>query len=132
MTNIEHFIEIGIALMVILGKEGVLFVYLATVLALCLSFFIGRLVPVKLIAKFSYFFQLKKACYFVLKIDKLEPKNRVIFLLDKIPNKLLPIIIKHRYILVATLLNIPGNGIIGGGGGIALVAGMSRLFNIYY
>ena len=35
---------------------------------------------------------------------------------------------RHRYLAVAVALSIPGNSVIGGGGGISLVAGMSRLF----
>lgn len=34
-----------------------------------------------------------------------------------------------RYVALAVLLNIPGNVVIGGGGGIAFAAGMTRLFS---
>jgi len=37
--------------------------------------------------------------------------------------------IRHRYLLLGILLNLPGTSLIGGGGGIALVAGLSRLFS---
>ena len=33
-----------------------------------------------------------------------------------------------RYPLLAALINVPGNAVVGGGGGIALTAGFSRLF----
>ena len=122
-------IEIGLALMVILGKEGIILVYVCTILALCLSFLVGKLIPAKWIAGFFKFFKLKRAFHFVLKIDKLEQKERVPFLLEKLPNKLFPSLIKYRYFLLGVLFNIPGNSIIGGGGGIGLVAGMSGLFN---
>ena len=40
----------------------------------------------------------------------------------------IPWLLKHRYIAVIVALNVPGNALIGGGGGIALLAGMSGLF----
>jgi len=40
-------IELGLALMVMLGLKGVLLVYLCTLLSLSLSFAIGRLIPLK-------------------------------------------------------------------------------------
>ncbi|MGB3315212.1 MAG: hypothetical protein WBB85_12430, partial [Albidovulum sp.] len=33
------------------------------------------------------------------------------------------------YVLLALLINLPGNSLLGGGGGILLLAGMSRLFS---
>lgn len=40
----------------------------------------------------------------------------------------LPFLLRHRYLVLALLFNFPGNAIIGDGGGIGLIAGMSRLF----
>jgi hypothetical protein len=34
-----------------------------------------------------------------------------------------------RFLLIPLLLNLPGNAVIGGGGGIAMLAGFSRLFS---
>ncbi|HXV11709.1 MAG TPA: hypothetical protein VD839_12995, partial [Burkholderiales bacterium] len=39
------------------------------------------------------------------------------------------VLLNHRYLLLALLLNLPGNVLIGGGGGIAMMAGMSRLYS---
>jgi len=36
--------------------------------------------------------------------------------------------LRHRYLALAVLFNLPGNMLIGGGGGIALIAGMSGLY----
>ena len=36
--------------------------------------------------------------------------------------------LKHRYIAITVVLNIPGNAIIGGGEGIALLDGISGSF----
>jgi hypothetical protein len=36
--------------------------------------------------------------------------------------------VKYRYVNLAVLINIPGNSVIGGGGGIAFVSGLSGTF----
>jgi len=36
---------------------------------------------------------------------------------------------RYRYLALAVLLNVPGNAVIGGGGGIAMLVGMTRLFS---
>jgi hypothetical protein len=37
---------------------------------------------------------------------------------------------RHRYVALAVLINVPGNAVIGGGGGLAFAAGMSGVFSI--
>ena len=49
-------------------------------------------------------------------------------LLETAPSKVVPYLLEHRYLMIAIILNLPGNALIGGGGGIGLVAGMSRLY----
>ncbi len=39
--------------------------------------------------------------------------------------------INFRYVSVALLVNLPGNALIGGGGGICMIAGLSRLFSTW-
>jgi hypothetical protein len=38
-------------------------------------------------------------------------------------------LIRHRLLLLIVAVNVPGNSVVGGGGGIALMAGFSRLFS---
>jgi hypothetical protein len=123
--------EIGLTLMFVLGKEGIILVYFGTIFALTFSFLIGRFIPAKLIIGVFKFFKLKKAYDLVSKLEQLKPEEKLIFL-ESLHSKFLPKILKHRYILTGILLNTPGNSLIGGGGGIGLIAGMSGLFNIYY
>jgi len=40
-----------------------------------------------------------------------------------------PALLKHRYLPLALLLNLPGNVLLGGGGGLGMMAGMSRLYS---
>lgn len=38
------------------------------------------------------------------------------------------LLLRHRYLIIGILFNVPGNALIGGGGGIGLIAGMSKLY----
>jgi len=38
-------------------------------------------------------------------------------------------LLRYRYVALAVAINTPGNVILGGGGGLALMAGLSRLFS---
>ena len=53
---------------------------------------------------------------------------RIALLLDRAPPGLLNLALRRRYLALALAVNVPGNSIIGGGGGIMLLAGMSGLF----
>jgi hypothetical protein len=39
-------------------------------------------------------------------------------------------LLRFRYLALAVAFNIPGNYLVGGGGGIALMAGVSRLYSV--
>jgi hypothetical protein len=115
--------------MVMLGAKGVILVYLCTLLSLSLSFAIGRLIPLKYFARFLGWLHLSKARDLVLKLEPLNPEEKMDFLLETAPSKVVPYLLEHRYLMIAIILNLPGNALIGGGGGIGLVAGMSRLYS---
>ena len=121
-------IELGLALMVMLGPRGVLLVYFCTLLSLSLSFTIGRLIPLRGLARFLKWLHLHKAQYLVLQLEPLNSEERLDFLLKTAPSRVVPFLLKHRYLLVAIALNLPGNALIGGGGGIGLISGMSKLY----
>jgi hypothetical protein len=120
-------IELGLALMVILGPKGVVLVYLCTLLSLSLSFVMGRLIPIKAFSRFLGWLHLQKARNLMLQLEPLNSEEKLDFLLSTAPSKIIPYLLKHRYLMIAAALNLPGNVLIGGGGGIGLVAGMSRL-----
>ena len=121
-------IELGLALMVMLGSKGVVLVYFCTLLSLSLSFAIGRLIPLKVFARFLGWLHLRKAQDLVLQLKPLNSEEKLDFLLRTAPSKVVPYLLKHRYLMIAIILNLPGNALIGGGGGIGLIAGMSRLY----
>ncbi len=121
-------IELGLALMVMLGAKGVILVYACTLLSLSLSFAIGRLIPLKTFARFLGWLHLRKARDLVLQLEPLSSEQKLDFLLSTAPPRVVPFLLNHRYFMIAIILNLPGNALIGGGGGIGLIAGMSRLY----
>ena len=70
---------------------------------------------------------LHRAAALVRELEPLDPPSRLRLLDDKAPARIAPFLLRHRYLAIAALLNLPGNTVIGGGGGIGLVVGMSRL-----
>ena len=120
--------EIGLSLMLMFGMQGVFFVYAATLVALSLSFLVGRRVPVEAIAWLLGWLHLHKARELALKLDTLGAEDKLKFLVENAPVRLIPFLLRHRYLAIALLLNLPGNFLIGGGGGIGLLAGLSGIF----
>ncbi|WP_306258929.1 hypothetical protein [Pararhizobium sp. IMCC21322] len=119
--------EIGFALLLISGGQFAGALYLTTVAALTLSFSVGRLVPAcsleHIFARFGF-----------ARIAQLLSKNHAgvmsapalsvgAYVLPNWINWL----VRHRRCTLAVLINAPGNTLIGGGGGIALAAGVSRM-----
>ena len=121
-------IEVGLMLMAMLGVEGIVLAYLCTVLALSLSFLAGRLIPPRLVARTLGWLTLHRARKLVTDLEPLDPEERLLFLTRSAPSRIVPFLLRHRYLVLAVLFNLPGNAIIGDGGGIGLIAGMSRLF----
>ena len=120
--------EISLALLAAFGHQVAVITYAATVAALAVSYLIGRLVPVRLIASLFGSLGLQRAEDFVQRLAPLTAEQRLETLIAHAPRRIMPALLKHRYIAIAVALNLPGNTIIGGGGGIALLAGISGLF----
>jgi len=120
-------IEIGLSLMAMLGRDGALLVYVATVAALSLSFAMGRVIPLCSLGRVLGWFSMHRARDLVCQLEPLEPDQRIDYLLHCVPSNTLPFLVKHRYLVIAAALNVPGNALIGGGGGIGLLTGMSGL-----
>jgi hypothetical protein len=122
--------EISLALLAAFGHQVAICIYTATVAALALSFLIGRIVPVRIIASLFRSLGQQRAEDLVLRLEPLSAEQRLEALIAKAPKRFVPVLLKHRYIAIAVALNLPGNAIIGGGGGIALLAGISGLFTL--
>lgn len=124
--------EIGMGLMVAFGMQIVFLVYAAMVAALLIAFLAGRFVPASALAGVFGFLGLRRARALVENMHRLSPEERLPFLTARAPARLVPTLLRHRYAAVMVLFNIPGNTLIGGGGGIAMLSGMSGLFSTLY
>lgn len=123
-------VEIGIALLVAYGSEAAPFVYMGTLLGLSLSFGLGLAFSDRVSCKFLMTLGLTRACAFVDRMKELPTEERLHMLEENLPDWAGRWLLGHRYLLLALLLNLPGNSLIGGGGGIATIAGLSRMFTV--
>jgi hypothetical protein len=122
-------LEIGLSLLMLQGAAIAPFVYLATVAGLALAYLIGRFLPYDMLHRAFADLGLMSACRLLERLKPLDPQARVQLLQDNLPNRLATPLLRYRYLAVALAFNMPGNVVLGGGGGIALVAGISRLFH---
>jgi hypothetical protein len=118
-------VELGLLLMCVFGKEGIVFVYFATIAGLSLAFLIGRLLPKRWIDA-----RLQKLGFSQTCDSRSNEINRMLgtFSINQefCQNRLRSYLSKYRYLTIAVLFNTPGNYLIGGGGGISLACGISR------
>ena len=116
--------ELGLLLMLTMGDTGIVVVYLASVVGLNLSFAMGRWMPRDwtdaLLGSARAKAQTNPVCRHLNHL--LEKAGRRTSSCSVMP----AIGHRHRYLLLAILFNLPGNTLLGGGGGIALMSGMNR------
>ena len=128
LLSIPFFPGVELAWLVIMlfGKEAVLMIYFFTICGLSLSFAVGRWFEKSWITSVLDTRALEER--FSDQMRKIKDKLKKQLpdrLVSQSPRHLLP---DSRYIILAILVNLPGNTIIGGGGGIALLCGMNRSF----
>ena len=122
--------EIGIALMATLGPKIAPLVYLCTLAGLSLAFVVGRLIPLDWLIDWFARLQWIRLERQLREIRSVGRKRSLEMLIESAPRGAGPSLLRYRYLALAVALNLPGNYIIGGGGGIALFAGVSRLFSV--
>jgi hypothetical protein len=122
-------IEIALSLMVIRGPDVVIWIYAATIMGLMLAFLAGRYLSYTHLHNIFRDLRMKRACELLDTIQPLSRTQRLDTLKNRTPVFLRPFLIEGRYALIGLMLNIPGNALIGGGGGILLIAGLSRVFS---
>lgn len=121
-------IEIGLSLLVIRGPDVAFVVYLATVVGLMIAFCVGRFVPYSWLHRLFEDLHLKAASRMIERIAPLDRRERLELLRTGLPGWARPFAVDGRYLVLAGIINLPGNALLGGGGGICMVAGLSRLF----
>lgn len=122
--------EIGIALLMVLGAPVAGVVYLSTIAALTLAFSVGRLVPAGRLAVWLDRHGLVRLAALIKAFMRLGPVGRDRYLTQTAPRWLKPWLVDHRMITLIVLVNLPGNTLLGGGGGIAMMTGLSKLMTV--
>lgn len=121
-------VEIGIALLSMFGASVAPLVYFSTILGLFLSFAVGRVIPLRRLAGIALTLRMRRTAALLARIEAEDDDKRLGILMENAPGEWAEWLIRNRYIALAILFNLPGTALIGGGGGIALVAGLSRVF----
>ena len=120
-------VEMGLMMMTVFGREGAVAAWLATVAGLSLAHAAGRYMPADRLHHW-----LDR--HTLLPADRNSGKSTMAGLLarlhlsEKKGRRIGAFLRRHRYLLFAALINMPGNSVLGGGGGIALVGGFARLY----
>lgn len=121
-------IEIGIALMAVQGAAAAPMVYLASVLGLLLAYALGRYLPLGWLRATFEDLHMTRAAALVAKTETGSHQDRLDGLRQGLPKRWGGLVLRYRYVMLAVLINTPGTAIIGGGGGILTMAGVTRLF----
>jgi hypothetical protein len=121
--------EIGLGLIAAFGAQVALLVYLCMICALGIAYALGRMVPSSWLSGRFRWLRLHRAADLVERIALLPPEDCARYLQTRTANRYLRALLTYRYVAFAILLNTPGNTVLGGGGGLALFAGMSGLFS---
>ena len=120
--------EIGIALLAGFGAAIAPLIYVCTVAAMMLAFTIGRFLPISALERLLRVLRLRRAADLVARAAPLSKDERVALLLEGQSKRVLHLALRYRYVAMAVAVNTPGNSIIGGGGGIMIIAGLSGIF----
>lgn len=123
-------VEIGISILVMRGSEMAPYVYGATVVGLLCAYVAGRFVPVEFLRRLASDLRLQRLAAFLGDVGQMPAEERLSHLHERLPAALALALCDWRYVTLALLLNLPGNALVGGGGGIMLLAGLSRLFSL--
>lgn len=121
-------VEIGIALLILHGAPIAPAIYIATIAGLLLAYWIGRLAPKAPLERGFRDFRLNRAADLIARNADLTPQARELALMRRLPRWLRAPLTRYRYVSLALLINLPGNTFLGGGGGLLMAAGLSRLF----
>jgi len=105
-------LEVGVLIMVLFGLPGVIAAYLATVAGLGLAYAVGKLISH---SRFGVRLMDDAIGHDVwgARIERLRESRTG----------------RWRYVLLAGMVNMPGNSVVGGGGGIAMICGFSGAFH---
>ncbi len=118
--------EVGFLLLALCGAQLAAEVYAATVAGLLLAFGVGRVIPERRVQGLLGRLRLDHAAAAVTRLAR-EGEGSAC---DPARRRLVGRLLRHRCLCLVLLINTPGNTLLGGGGGIAMAAGMSGLFSV--
>lgn len=121
--------EIGIAMLAAFGAAIAPLIYVCTVASMILAYTAGRFLPIDVLRRVLSTMRMHRAADLVARAAPLSGADRVAMLLDGQSARALRLAIRYRYVALAVAVNTPGNSVIGGGGGIMLMAGLSGIFS---
>ena len=119
--------EIGFAMLTAFGAAIVPLIYVATIVAMMLAYCVGRFLPMTAIVRLLNFLRLRRAADLIARAAPLSPPDRLAMLLEQRRR----VIWRWPFATVMWLWRFhqfPRQLVIGGGGGIMLLAGMSGIF----
>lgn len=118
-------VEMGLLMMAVFGPNGAIAAWLATIVGLSMAYGAGMYMPDDWLRRWLETHGLTavrdgsgRALVTMLRRSRLGRSG----------GRLGTLLLRHRYLLFAALINMPGNSVLGGGGGIALVSGFARLY----
>lgn len=121
--------EIGLAMLAALGPAIAPLIYICTVASMILAFAVGRFLPIVMLERALSLLRMRRAAALVARAAPLSQEERLAMLLDGQSKRVLSLALRYRYVALALAVNTPGNSIIGGGGGIMILAGLSGIFS---
>ncbi|MGJ8534373.1 MAG: hypothetical protein ACSHYC_19465 [Alphaproteobacteria bacterium] len=121
--------EIGLAMLAAFGPSIAPLIYVTTVASMMVAYTIGRFLPISALERLLSFLRMRRAARLVAHAGPLSREERIVMLLEGQSKRAVKLGLRYRYIAVALAVNTPGNSIIGGGGGIMMIAGLSGIFS---
>lgn len=120
-------VELGLLIMAVFGPVGALAAYAATLFGLMLAYAVGQALPERVIVT------LLTRIGIALPDDGIAPAMEGMMTARgsnrSVPHRVTASVLYHRYLTLTVCLNFPGNTAVGGGGGLALLCGLSRQFS---
>ncbi len=121
--------EIGLAMLAAFGPGIAPLIYVCTVASMTLAYAVGRFLPIEALERLLSFLRMRRAAALVARAAPLSQEERLEMLLEGQSKRGLSFFVRYRYLALALAVNTPGNSVIGGGGGIMIMAGLSGIFS---
>lgn len=119
-------VELGLLIMAVFGPVGAIVAHAATIGGLSLAYAVGRVLPERVIV------ELARRLGIAMPRDGVASAMQSLIAKSRLgrsaPRRLGALLFEYRYLTLAVCLNFPGNAALGGGGGIALLCGLSKQF----